>query len=72
MDDTNLNIEKKACVKHEPIVAYGRVGQTTECRFCHAPLIFTNNVYHSRNRMSKKARRKLKAITNTIIQQHTT
>ena len=71
MQESTLNIDKEKCTEHSPVKATGRVGETTTCRFCGVPLMFSNNGFHTRNRMSKKERRKLKELTNKIIDLNT-
>jgi len=71
MQETTLNIAKEKCTEHSPVKAAGRVGETTTCRLCGVPLMFSNNGFHTRNRMSKKERRKLTALTNKIIDLNT-
>ena len=71
MQESTLDIDKEKCTEHSPVKAYGRVGETTTCRFCGVPLMLANNGFRTRNRMSKKERRKLKALTNKIIDLNT-
>lgn len=71
MQESILNIDKEKCTEHSPVKATGRVGETTTCRFCGVPLMFSNHGFSTRNRMSKKERRKLKALTNKIIDLNT-
>ena len=71
MQETTLNIAKEKCTKHSPVKAAGRVGETTTCRFCGVPLMLANNGLHTRNRIKKKERRQLKALTNKIIELNT-
>jgi len=71
MQESTLNIAKEKCTEHSPVKSAGRVGETTTCRFCGVPLMFSNHGFHTRNRMSKKERRKLKELTNKIIDLNT-
>lgn len=71
MQESTLNIDKKKCTEHSPVKATGRVGEVTTCRLCGVPLMFSNNGFHTRNRLKKKERRKLKELTNKIIDLNT-
>ena len=71
VQESTLHIDKEKCTEHSPVKASGRVGETTTCSFCGVPLMFVNNGFHTRNRISKKERRKLKALTNKIIDLNT-
>lgn len=56
-----VGISTAVCT-HIPLTPFSHVGQVTTCKLCGKPLIYGNNPFGTRQRMSKKERRKNKEL----------
>lgn len=56
-----VGISTAVCT-HIPLAPFSHVGQVTTCKLCGVVLLYGNNPFGTRKRMSKKERRKNKEL----------
>ena len=61
MNENPVSIGTAKCT-HIPDEPFHHVGQVIKCKLCNIDLIYSNNPPGSKHRMSKKERRKMKAM----------
>ena len=63
MGENNLG---KAVCTHVPSEPFHHVGQVVPCKLCGVHLVYSNPPSGSKHRMSKKERRKIKALQHMV------